>query len=159
MREVVYRRYSRQIKENNMLPDLILIDGGKGQLSAAKSSLDKLGLGYISIIGLAKKIEEVFIPESMEPQNISKTSSALYLLRKIRDEVHRYAISYHRNKRKKNFFKSIFDEIDGMGPKRIKKIWENYNSISDLKKDSIALISKKTNIPLKIADKIKTKIK
>ena len=98
MREVVYRRYSRQLKENNILPDLILIDGGKGQLSAAKSSLDKLGLGYITIIGLAKKIEEVFIPESMEPQNISKTSPALYLIRKIRDEVHRFAINYHRNK-------------------------------------------------------------
>ena len=83
MREVVFRRYSRQLKENNPMPDLILIDGGKGQLSAAKSSLDKLGLGYISVIGIAKKLEEVFKPNLPEPQNISKSSPGLFLLRKI----------------------------------------------------------------------------
>ena len=147
MREVVNRRYARQIKENKMLPDLILIDGGKGQLSAAKSSLDKLGLGYITVIGLAKKLEEVFVPGNMHPQNISKTSSALYLLRKIRDEVHRYSISFHRKKRNKNAFKSIFDEIDGMGPTRIKKIWNVYNTLDEIKKDSLDEVYQKTKIP------------
>ena len=80
---------------------MILIDGGKGQLSAAKESLDQLGLNYITIIGLAKKLEDVFLPNSSEPQNISKTSPALYMLRKIRDEVHRFAITFHRKKRKR----------------------------------------------------------
>jgi len=159
MREVVYRRYSRQLKENKPMPDLILIDGGKGQLSAAKSSLDKLGLGYISVIGLAKKLEEIFIPESMEPQNISKTSPALYLLRKIRDEVHRFAIGFHKQKRKKSAFDSIFDNIKGMGKQRVKKIWHIYDSIEELKKDSLSSIHKKTKIPLKIIKNIMIEIK
>jgi len=159
MREVVYRRYSRQINEKNALPDLILIDGGKGQLSAAKSSLDKLGLGYIAVIGLAKKLEEVFLPESSEPQNISKTSSALYLLRKIRDEVHRFAITFHRSKRNKKSFQSIFDDVKGLGPSRIKIIWDKYNSIESLRKDSINKIYGETKIPLSVIKAMKEKIK
>ena len=155
MREVVFRRYSRQLKEKESLPDLILIDGGKGQLSSAKSSLDKLGLGYIAVIGLAKKLEEVYIPNSSEPQNISKTSSALYLLRKIRDEVHRYAIDFHRNKRRKQTLNSIFDNVKGMGNNRIKKIWKVYDSLDDLLKDSIEVIYTKTKIPKSVIKNIK----
>ena len=155
MREVVFRRYSRQLEENQPMPDLILIDGGKGQLSAAKSSLDKLGLGYISVIGIAKKLEEVFLPNSSNPQNISKTSPALYLLRKIRDEVHRYAIAFHRKKRSKKTFESIFDSVKGMGLKRVKKIWEIYDSVEDIKKDSVQSIHTKTDIPIKIVKEIK----
>jgi len=158
MREVVFRRYARQLKENKPMPDLILIDGGKGQLSSAKSSLDKLGLGYISVIGIAKKLEEVFLPNSSYPQNISKTSPALYLLRKIRDEVHRYAITFHRKKRSKKAFKSIFDDIKGMGPKRVQKIWEVYDSIEDIKKDSVKSIHTKTGIPINIIKLIKKTI-
>ena len=159
MREVVFRRYSRQIKENVPLPDLILIDGGKGQLSAAKSSLDKLGLGYISVIGLAKKLEEVFLPSSSNPQNISKTSPALYLLRKIRDEVHRYAITFHREQRGKDALGSIFNNIKGMGPSRIKKIWNHYASLEEIKKDSADTISQKTKIPLDVVTNIKEIVK
>ena len=158
MREIIFRRYSRQLRENKPMPDLILIDGGKGQLSSAKSSLDKLGLGYISVIGIAKKLEEIFLPNSSCPQNISKTSPALYLLRNIRDEVHRYAITFHRQKRSRKIFKSIFDDINGLGPKRIKKIWKNYDSIEDLKKDSVSLINDKTNIPINIIELIKKNI-
>ena len=158
MREVVYRRYSRQIDEGNPLPDLILIDGGKGQLSAAKSSLDKLGLGYIAIIGLAKKLEEIFVPGNIEPQNISKTSPALYFLRKIRDEVHRYAITFHKQKRNENLFDSIFKGVNGLGDSRMKKIWKVYNSVNQLKKDSVESIYNKTKIPKKIIIDIKNKI-
>ena len=158
MREVVYRRYSRQISEENSLPDLILIDGGKGQLSAAKSSLDKLGLGYLSIIGIAKKLEEVFVPGNVEPQNISKTSPALYLLRKIRDEVHRFSITFHKQKRNKNTFNSLFNDITGMGEKRIKKIWSIYDSINQIKKESILSVHQKTGIPLSVIEDIKSKI-
>ena len=155
MREVIYRRYLRQVKEKNILPDLILIDGGKGQLSAAKSSLDKLGLGYISIIGLAKKLEEVFLPGSSVPRNISKTSPALYLLRKIRDEVHRFAITFHRKKRTKKAFSSVFDNIKGLGPSRIKKLWMNYDSLDSIKKESAESIHEKSSIPLSVAKRIK----
>ena len=155
MREVVFRRYSRQIKEGGPLPDLILIDGGKGQLSAAKESLDQLGLNYITIVGLAKKLEDVFLPNSSEPQNISKTSPALYMLRNIRDEVHRFAITFHRKKRKESSFHSVFDNIKGMGPARIKKIWEVYDSVEQVKKDSIDNIYKKTKFPMNIVRLLK----
>ena len=155
MREVVFRRYSRLIKEKKTMPDLILIDGGKGQLSAAKSTLDKLGLGYITIIGLAKKLEEVYIPESTAPQNIPKTSSALHLLRKIRDEVHRFSIQFHRKKRSHFFLKSTLDNIPGLGQKRIQKIWNCYENIDELLKDSNKNIKTKTSIPLKIIENIK----
>ena len=133
---------------------MILIDGGKGQLSAAKESLDQLGLNYITIIGLAKKLEDVFLPNSSEPQNISKTSPALYMLRNIRDEVHRFAITFHR-KRKESSFHSVFDNIKGMGPARIKKIWEVYDSVEQVKKDSIDNIYKKTKFPMNIVRLLK----
>lgn len=155
MREVVYRRYKRQIKEKKKMPDLILIDGGKGQLSAAKESLDKLGLNYITIIGLAKKLEDVFLPNSLEPQNISKTSPALYLLRKIRDEVHRYAVTFHRLKRSELIMKSVFDDIKGVGPVRVKKIWSVYSNLKEIKIDSINSFHIKTGIPIEIVKRIK----
>ena len=159
MREVVFRRYNRQLKENNPLPDLILIDGGKGQLSAAKSSLDKLGLGYISIIGIAKKLEEVFIPNHSAPQNISKISSSLYLLRTIRDEVHRFAIKHHRFKRDNTMYDSILNKIDGIGEKRIKIIWKKYDSLKQLSDDSIDNIRKNTGIPINLIKQMVKEIK
>ena len=158
MREVVFRKYSRQIKENKPLPDLILIDGGKGQLSAAKSSLDKLGLGYISIVGIAKKLEEIYLPNLSDPQNISKTSPSLYLLRKIRDEVHRFSIKHHRGKRDKSTYDSILNDINGLGIKRIRLIWKNYNSLQELNSDSIDDIYSKTKIPVNIISEIKNVI-
>ena len=155
MREVVYRRYSRQLEENKILPDLILIDGGKGQLSAAKSSLDKLGLGYITIIGLAKKLEEVYVPGLSQPQNINKTSPGLYLLRIIRDEVHRYAVSFHRKKRKNNMLQSNLSKVKGLGLKRIKLLWDNYNSIDEMLSASDSEIYKKTGIPREVIKTLK----
>ena len=155
MREVVFRRYSRLVKEKKQLPDLILIDGGKGQLSAAKSTLDKLGLGYIVVIGLAKKLEEVYLPDSPNPQNIPKTSSAIHLLRKIRDEVHRFSISFHKSKRKKVFLNSIFNNIKGLGLKRIQHIWNEYDNVEDLLDDSINNIKIKTHLPVSIIKEIK----
>jgi len=155
MREVVYRRYSRQLEENKILPDLILIDGGKGQLSAAKSSLDKLGLGYITIIGLAKKLEEVYVPGLSQPQNINKTSPGLYLLRLIRDEVHRYAVSFHRKKRKNNMLQSNLSKVKGLGLKRIKLLWDNYNTIDEMLSASDNEIYKKTGIPREVIKTLK----
>ena len=155
MREIVNRRYKRQLDEKKPLPDLILIDGGKGQLSAAKSALDALGLGYIQIIGLAKRLEEVFKPGVMEPQNISKTSPGLHLLRKIRDEVHRYAITFHRKMRKKDMTRSIFEEITGMGPKRINTLWKTFDSLEDLSKASMEEIKEKTGFSNTLCKNIK----
>ena len=100
MREVVFRRYRRQLDEGNPLPDLILIDGGKGQLSSAKLSLDKLKLD-LPIVALAKRLEELFIPEDSESLIIPKSSPALNLLKQLRDEAHRFAITFQISKRTK----------------------------------------------------------
>jgi len=159
MREVVYRRYNRQIKEKRKLPDLILIDGGKGQLSAAKSSLDRLNLQYITVVGLAKKLEDVYLPGLSNPQNISKTSSSLYLLRKIRDEVHRYSVNFHRLKRTKDLFNSRLNNIKGVGKKTIQTIWDNYDSLQNLKSDTIKNIQKKTGFTEKFINQIISNLK
>ncbi len=154
MHEVVNRRYTRQLDEKNPLPDLILIDGGKGQLSAAKSALDALGLGYVPVIGLAKRLEEVFKPGMSEPQNIAKTSPGLHLLRAIRDEVHRFAITFHRKTRKKDMTKSIFEDIPSMGKKRIQKLWQEFESLEVIQNASINELKKKTGFSEKLCEAI-----
>ena len=154
MHEVVSRRYKRQLDEKKSLPDLILVDGGKGQLSAAKSALDALGLGYVQVVGLAKRLEEVYKPGMSEPQNIPKTSAGLHLLRKIRDEVHRYAITFHRKTRKKDMTKSIFEDIPGMGEKRIRRLWQKFKSIKDLKGSKKEEIREKTGFSEKLCKAI-----
>ena len=129
MREIVYRRYNRVKKEGVGFPDLILIDGGKGQLSMAVSGLRELGLDYLPIVGLAKRLEEVFIPGSSDAQSIHKQSPGLFLLRRIRDEAHRFAITFQKQQRTKTISKSIFHDIKGMGDKRVKKLLLTYNNL------------------------------
>ena len=154
MEEIIFRRYSRLIKEKKELPDLILIDGGKGQLSSAKKSLDSLKLKHIPIIGIAKKLEEVYLPNMKYPQNISKTSPALYLLRNIRDEVHRYAISFHRNTRSRDMIKSNIRQISGVGEKTFIKLFKSYRTIDNIKTKTAEQISKKTRIPISLSNEI-----
>jgi len=154
MREVVERRYLRLLKENAILPDLILIDGGKGQLSVAKTVLNELGLNNIPVIGLAKRLEEVFIPGYSQAQNIPKTSPAVILLRRIRDEAHRFAITFHRDKRGKAMVKSILDSISGIGEIRRKKLLSTFGSIQEIEKHKAEDISMKAGIPLKLAETI-----
>jgi len=154
MHEVVSRKYKRALDEGTSLPDLILIDGGKGQLSAAKNALDSLGLGYIPIIGLAKRLEEVFKPGLSDPQSIAKTSPGLFLLRKIRDEVHRYAITFHRSKRDKKMTQSIFESIKGIGKAKVKKLWAEFESLDKIKKASIEEIREALKVSERIAKDI-----
>ena len=154
MKEVVYRRYKRLLDENKMLPDLILIDGGKGQLNVAKKILNELDLHNMPIIGLAKRLEEVFIPGYSKAQNIPKASPAVILLRKIRDEAHRFAITYHRNKRDKDITKSILDITPGIGEKRKNILLKEFGSVKNLKKHSTKEISDKTGISEKIVERI-----
>ena len=154
MKEVVYRRYKRLLDENKMLPDLILIDGGKGQLNVAKKILDELDLHNMPIIGLAKRLEEVFIPGYSKAQNIPKASPAVILLRKIRDEAHRFAITYHRNKRDKDITKSILDITPGIGEKRKNILLKEFGSVKNLKKHSTKEISEKTGVSEKIVKRI-----
>jgi excinuclease ABC subunit C len=158
MREVVHRRYLRVKKEKGSLPDLILIDGGKGQLSMAVSALRELGLDYIPIVGLAKRLEEVFVPGISEPQSIHKQSPGLILLRRIRDEAHRFAITFQRSKRKLSL-ESAFNEIAGMGSKRVNILLMSFESTESIANADHQLISEKTGIPEKVAKLVIQKAK
>ena len=129
IREVVFRRYKRVKEEGAGLPDLIVVDGGKGQLSMAVSALRELGLDYVPIISLAKKLEEVFMPGHADPQSIHKQSPGLILLRQLRDEAHRFAITFQRQKRNKSVSKSVFIRIKGMGEKKVQKLLSKYKDL------------------------------
>ncbi len=154
MEEVVFRRYNRVINEKGQLPDLILIDGGKGQLNSATRSLNKLGLNYITIIGLAKRLEDVFFPGLKNPQNISKKSLGLFLLKYIRDEAHRFALSFHRKLRSKSMTKSLLDDIPGIGSKRRDIIWKNFSSINEIRNSTMKDIQNRTKFSEKVIKKI-----
>lgn len=134
MREAVFRRYSRLVEENQKLPDLIVIDGGKGQLSSAVSALEELKLiNKIEIIGLAKKLEEVFFPGKSESILLPKSSSSLILLQQIRDEAHRFAITFHRQLRNKNTLRTELTNIKGIGEKTAKELLKKFSSLENIK--------------------------
>ena len=159
MREIVSRRYKRVKKEGKSLPDLILIDGGKGQLSMAVSALRELGLDYLPIVGLAKRLEEVFIPGSSDAQSIHKQSPGLILLRRIRDEAHRFAITFQKQQRTKTISKSIFHNIKGVGDKRVKKLLLIYKDLKTIAKLKPANIQRDIGVSEVIAKTIIKKAK
>ena len=159
MREIVSRRYKRVKKEGKSLPDLILIDGGKGQLSMAVSALRELGLDYLPIVGLAKRLEEVFIPGSSDAQSIHKQSPGLILLRRIRDEAHRFAITFQKQQRTKTISKSIFHDIKGVGDKRVKKLLLIYKDLKTIAKLKPANIQRDIGVSEVIAKTIIKKAK
>jgi len=135
MEEVIYRRYKRLMDENQPLPQLIIVDGGKGQLSSAVKSLDMLGLrGRITIIGIAKRLEEIFFPDDPIPLYIDKRSESLKVIQRLRNEAHRFGITHHRNKRSKNAFNSELLEIPGIGEKTAKELIRTLYSIERIKK-------------------------
>ena len=154
MREVVFRRYKRLKDEQESLPDLILVDGGKGQLSMALSALRELGLDYIPTVGLAKKLEEVFVPGNPDPQTIHRQSPGLILLRQIRDEAHRFAITFQRNKRKKKMIQSVFGDIPGMGSTRVARLLDAFDGPEAIARLTPEVIQGETGIPIRIGTKI-----
>ncbi|MEX2513869.1 MAG: excinuclease ABC subunit UvrC [Cyclobacteriaceae bacterium] len=134
MEEVVGRRYKRLMEESKPLPKLIVIDGGKGQLSSSVDALKKLGIyGQIPIIGIAKRLEEIYFPEDNYPIYIDKKSEALRLIQKIRDEAHRFAITFHRNLRSKNAFNSQLTSIQGIGENTEQKLLTHFKSVKNIK--------------------------
>jgi len=133
MKEVVHRRYRRLLNEDRKLPDLILIDGGKGQLNAALKALEELGITEIQILGLAKREEEVFIPDREEPIIIPKNSDALHLLQRVRDEAHRFAVNYHRKLRSRRITHSMLERIPGIGPKKRKALLKHFGSLAKIR--------------------------
>lgn len=133
MQEVIERRYKRLREEGGEFPDLIMVDGGKGQLSSAVEILGRLGVADQPIIGLAKRLEEVFLPGKSEPEMIPKTSTGLRMLQQIRDEAHRFAITYHRTLRTKRTLQTELDLIEGIGRKRAKELLEAFGSVQGVK--------------------------
>jgi excinuclease ABC subunit C len=134
MEEVVYRRYKRLIEESQPLPQLIIIDGGKGQLSSALKSLDELGLrGKIAIIGIAKRLEELFYPDDPVPLYLDKKSETLKIIQQLRNEAHRFGISHHRDKRSKSALNSSVETIPGIGEKTMLTLIKHFKSVKRLK--------------------------
>lgn len=137
MEEVIYRRYSRLLEEGQDLPQLILIDGGKGQLSSAVKSLKLLGLyGKITIVGIAKRLEEIYFPEDPIPLYLDKKSETLKILQQVRDESHRFGVKHHRIRRKNNTIKSELEEIQGIGAKSIELLLKKLKSVKRVKETS-----------------------
>ena len=151
MREAVGRRYTRLLKENGSLPDLVLVDGGKGQLSAALEALVRLDIKDQPIIALAKRLDEVFVPGISDPQNIRKDSAGLHLLQRVRDEAHRFAITYHRSLRKKRTLKSALESVPGIGPAKRDLLIKTFGSAAKVKSTSVEELARVTGISQKLA--------
>ncbi len=173
MREVITRRYSRPSREQansslraegeaihdpDSLPNLIIIDGGKGQLSVACEVLRNLGLDYIRTVGLAKKEEEIFFPDQAKPLILDRRSPELFLLQRIRNEAHRFAITYHRKLRSKRSTKSELDSIPGLGPSKKKALLEHFGSLDKIKRANPEELVKIKGISPKIAEDIRKKL-
>lgn len=137
MKEVVYRRYKRLLEEKQNLPQLIVVDGGKGQLSAALKALEELGLRkQIAIIGIAKKLEEIYFPDDPVPLYIDKNSESLKLIQNLRNEAHRFGIAFHRQLRSKDMTSSALQNIEGIGSRSIEKLYARFKSMDGMKKAS-----------------------
>lgn len=158
MKEVVERRYSRlkiEQNEEEPLPNLIIIDGGKGQLSSAVKILNNLELSNIPVVGLAKRMEEVFLPGDPEPIMIPRTSSALKLIKQIRDEAHRFAITFHRNLRGKSQIESKLDSIKGIGKRKKEALLKKFGSLKRVTEASLSELLEIKGITEKIANELK----
>ena len=137
MEEVIFRRYKRMQEENQSIPQLVIIDGGKGQLSSAMKSLTLLGLNEkITVIGIAKKLEEIYFPGDSVPIYLDKNSFSLKLIQQLRNEAHRFGIDFHRNKRSSKMLTSELDQIKGIGPKTKEILLKEFSSVEEMRKAS-----------------------
>ena len=142
LQEIIQRRYTRIKREKKALPDLILVDGGKGQLNVARKTLTKMGLENRPVVSLAKRDEMIFSPVHKQGLKLERTSPVLKLLQHVRDEAHRFALSYHRLKRKKRSFESKLDGIPGLGPKRKLRLLSHYKSLKAIKESPVEELAK-----------------
>ena len=142
MQEAVYRRYKRMLDENQPLPQLIIIDGGKGQLSSAVSSLKKLGIDKkVTVLGIAKRLEELFYPGDSLPMYLDKKSETLKIIQQLRDEAHRFGITFHRKKRDQGTLKTELEEIEGIGKNTADKLLKQFKSVKKIKEASAEELS------------------
>jgi len=158
MREVVERYFRRRMEEGKELPDLLLVDGGKGQLSSALSVLRKIGLGSQPVAGLAKRLEEVFLPGAGEAQSIPKTSSSLHLLQRIRDEAHRFALTYQKKLRKRRVVKSALTDIEGVGPVAAQALLGRFGSVEAVGKATLRELMEVPGIGPKTARAVRERL-
>jgi excinuclease ABC subunit C len=149
MEEVVGRRYRRLLEESQDLPQLVIIDGGKGQLSSAMKAIVELNLqDRLTVIGIAKKLEEIYFPNDPIPLHINKKSESLKLIQQLRNEAHRFGITFHRNQRSKNFIKSELLNINGVGDKTAQKLLKRFGSVAGIKQADLAEIEKEVGTEL-----------
>jgi excinuclease ABC subunit C len=134
MREVVQRRYRKAIEEGGPFPDLILIDGGKGQVTAAYEALESIGLGNLVAVGLAKREELLFTRDRSEPMALAEHDPALLLLERIRDEAHRFAVTFHRQARSMRDLRSELDAVPGIGPRRRRALLTAFGSVAGVRR-------------------------
>ncbi|MCB9267060.1 MAG: excinuclease ABC subunit C, partial [Lewinellaceae bacterium] len=154
MKEVVHRRYRRMLDEGDTLPQLVIIDGGKGQLSAAVESLETLGIrDKVTVIGIAKRLEEIFFPGDSIPLYIDKKSESLKLIQQARNEAHRFAITFHRTKRSQNFTTTELTSIPGIGEKTAQKLLSHFGSVKRIRNARASEIAEVSS--LKVAEKVK----
>ncbi|MDG2246700.1 MAG: excinuclease ABC subunit UvrC [Flavobacteriales bacterium] len=147
MEEVVYRRYKRLRDEGEPLPQLVIIDGGKGQLSSSMKAIDALGLrGQLAVIGIAKRLEEIFFPGDSIPIYIDKRSESLKLIQQLRNEAHRFSLSHHRNKRSKAALKTSLTDVEGVGMTTARKLLDHFKTVEKIKKASVEDLQKVVNL-------------
>ncbi|MBI3626308.1 MAG: excinuclease ABC subunit UvrC [Candidatus Rokubacteria bacterium] len=154
LEEVLSRRYARALEEGAVLPDLILLDGGRGQLNVGLKVVEDLGLDWLPIVSLAKREEEVYTPESLQPLVLDLTSPALLALRKIRDEAHRFAVSYHKKLRSRRTIQSVLDQIPGVGPTIRTNLLRSLGSARKVREASVAELAAVPKVTPKLAQRI-----
>ena len=161
MQEVIVRRFRRALADDekfNKLPDLMLIDGGKGQLSAAQTAMKTFAssqLPDIPMIALAKRIEEIFVPGKSEPIVLREDNPTLHTIQRLRDEAHRFAVTYHRRLRQKSLSESVLDEIPNVGPKRKQALLQHFGSIDAIREASLDGLLSVKGIPRSVAENIR----
>ena len=154
MHEVLTRRYGRALEGDGVLPDLVLLDGGRGQLGVGVKALEDLGLDYLPIASLAKRAEEVYLPDRLEPLVLDLGSPALQALQRIRDEAHRFAITYHKKLRRRRTIASVLDQIPGVGPAVRTSLLKTLGSARHVKSASVAELASVPKVTPKLAKRI-----
>jgi excinuclease ABC subunit C len=161
MAEVIRRRFARSLEQEEngarryrfaYPPNLVVIDGGKGQLGAAVHAMQEVGVQGVTTVSLAKRMEEVFVPDRAEPIRIPRTSEALYLLQQVRDEAHRFALTYHQLRRGKRMTASVLDAVPGLGEVRRKKLLRHFGSVKSMREASIDELAGVPGVPRAVAE-------
>jgi excinuclease ABC subunit C len=154
MAEVLSRRFAKALEQGSVLPDLVLIDGGRGQLNVGLKALEALGLDYLPVIALAKQQEEVYTAERLQPIVLDRTSPALQTLQKVRDEAHRFAITYHRKLRTRRTIQSVLDAIPGVGPTIRTSLLKTLGSARRVREATVAELAATPKVTPKMAQRI-----